>query len=205
MKSLQEISKRENLSLNLVCSIAQHMVSWGVIRSLPKLTSDSILIVCDDIEFPIEDKYILEFHKNFPLLPSLLDILQFFGESKKMKDHFETFKLEEKRQQFIKAVCWMLRYNFVKQISIFIQFIVPYNPSIDLRSPNLLEMRNFYEFEFLNGITTNDDLLLLFKRLIPYFDGNHEIREILWRENMEYEELESVMNIFKEYLIYYHV
>ena len=176
-----------------------------MIRSLPKLTSNSILIISEEVEFPIEDKYILEFHKNFSLLPSLLDVISFFNESKKMQDHFDTFKFEDKKQQFIKSVCWLLRFNFIRQVSRFIQFIVPYNPSIDLRSPNILEMRNVYEFDFLNAMTSDDDLLDLFKRLIPYFDGKHEIREIIWRENLDFDDIENIIQTFKDCLIVYQI
>src|SRR4029079_16362636 len=59
-KTLQEICKKENLSLNVVCSAVSHMTEWGVVRTLPKLTLKSILHVTE-ISLPVDEKHTLEY------------------------------------------------------------------------------------------------------------------------------------------------
>lgn len=78
---------------------------------------------------------------------------------------------------------------------------------IDLRSPNMIQnhVKNLNEFEYLNGITENKDLLTLFKKLVPYFNSEYSIREITWRENLSQEELEEVLKIFKSVLFVYEI
>lgn len=119
-KSLQEISKKENLSLNTVCSIVQHMIEWGVVKTVPKLTMKSILHINPNVEFPLDEKHILEFKTNFNLLPSLIEMLGYFNKSSTIGELFEN-KKEEWRQQFFKAIIWLLRNNYVYQCETFIQ------------------------------------------------------------------------------------
>lgn len=120
-KTLQEISKKENLSLNTVCSIVQHMIEWGVVKTVPKVTMKSVLHVCPCVELPLDEKHVLEFKTTFNLLPSLIETLGYFHKSKILADHFEGNKKEEWRSQFFKAICWLLRNNYVFQSETYIQ------------------------------------------------------------------------------------
>jgi hypothetical protein len=204
-KTIQEICKKENLSLNMVCSCVSHMIVWGVVRTLPKLTLKSVLHV-NEMKLPIDDKHSIEYRSLFPLLPSLMETLAIFHKTKSLSELFELNKKEEWRSQLFKGVCWLLRQNYVFQRDRYIQLVPPPSTNIDLRSPKAkYEFKQIDDYEYLSGITDNVEMRLHFKKIAHYFNGDHHVREILWRESMSMEDMDAILSTFKNILFVYEI
>ncbi|KAL9644039.1 hypothetical protein ABK040_005507 [Willaertia magna] len=107
LKSITEISKELNLSINFSLLLVQHLVDWGVIRIIQKLHYSTILVLNDNnnienIEdedqcyctgndwFPPSEQAIHDFSKRFPTLPHLLEVLELFSEPRSCRAHLES-------------------------------------------------------------------------------------------------------------------
>ncbi len=44
-KNLQDVARDSNITIELVCSIAQHLVNWGIVRPITQLCSHTILVL----------------------------------------------------------------------------------------------------------------------------------------------------------------
>jgi hypothetical protein len=108
LKTLQDISREYNLTLDFVSSVAQHLVNWGVVRPIPRLTNSTVLVLAADevaswrhtkqkdtqsdslTTFLPTESSIKEFAKSFPTMPSLIEMLQVFSIPKTYRQHLDT-------------------------------------------------------------------------------------------------------------------
>jgi hypothetical protein len=80
----------------------------------------------------------------------------------------------------------------LKQISTYIQLYIPLN-------------NQSFENELINNISQDKELLKIFQKLINYFNGEYSIDEIIWRENLDFETIEKILNVFKSILFSFDI
>ena len=101
-KTIGEISKESNLNLNFVLSLVQHLVDWGVIRIVPKISYSTMLTINEhpdntggDNQCPLNDWFpppehvVHEFSKRFVSFPHLIEILELFSTSRSCRAHID--------------------------------------------------------------------------------------------------------------------
>ena len=54
---------------------------------------------------------------------------------------------------------------------------------------------------YLDSVDDGTDEFKLFKRLAPYFRGQHHTTEISWRENISRDELQHIIQLYKNFLV----
>ncbi|KAG2387648.1 hypothetical protein C9374_001242 [Naegleria lovaniensis] len=100
-KTIGEVAKDANLSLNFVLSLVQHLVDWGVVRIIPKISYSTLLAINENPDnndegrcpkndwFPPPEHVIHEFSKKFPQFPNLIEVLKIFSTVRSCKTHIE--------------------------------------------------------------------------------------------------------------------
>jgi hypothetical protein len=109
LKTLQDISREYNLTLEFISSVTQHLVNWGVVRPIPRLTNGTVLELAaeedaswkplkeDMVSFPPSESTIRDFAKSFPSMPSLVEMLQVFSIPRTYREHLDTIVVLKNR------------------------------------------------------------------------------------------------------------
>jgi len=149
---------------------------------------------------------------NCTFAESFHHILQCFSRVRPLKEHVKYMQTESK---LIKIVLWLLRRHILVEMNVFIILMLPrkdgenndtnHEISQKFNDENTHELEvdflDIHEKQYLDQIADNSSEYLLLKRLCIYFRGKYDIEEIMWRENVDRNELVKILETYKDILV----
>jgi hypothetical protein len=204
--------------MDQVLDLAEHLVEWRKARPILPMTSRSVYTIASNA--PIEKYEIwrcprwressLELSNNDVEDPfsSLLTWKEEFRELFADKDLFAIigrfFELRpfnrspEEKEVSIEILHWLLQKKLVVQLHTQIYLVDPLRNILPCSAE---EDKDFVET--INRMVIDKPPMVadLFRRVCIYFNGNHCIEEILWRESLNWAEIDLLLNRFRNELI----
>lgn len=147
VRNMQEIAKETNMSVGLVCSIASHLVDWGMIRILKsRLTNYSILALDPGGPFDILNlspisPLSVDFEQAINDAFDLPSVLEGFSMARSYRSHFDSLlsnavnKKQRRRlmrmtpsqhqELFINLIDWLLQHQLIEIRNTYILLLIP--------------------------------------------------------------------------------
>lgn len=184
-RSFQELQVELQIPIEQLYRFSSHLIYWKKAKIINKITLTSVYQVHLSATNP-NSLLLIEFTSLFPSY-RLEDCLQLFSTPKSIS---ELLSNSNPTRNFIQIVIWLLQRELLVPIHQFIYFI----PSLTLSDGECEKI-----IDELNDGPSNN--YLLFKRLLPYFNGQNSLPEILWRENISKEKLDAVLDKYSNILL----
>ena len=195
-KSFQDMQMELNLPLAQIYRMAAHLLYWRIGKVVSTMKTQNVY--CINPKCNITEDLVEQFSADFSDL-SLLDQLKRFSTAKPVKEHLTEITISHKL--FSEVLVWFLRKEMVIQLFTFLLLSIPTTGSRSNQErdtepsdqeKNALSEQELEHIEQIAEEQTPMDQL--FVRLCHYARGRHHIDEIVWRENILFEDVEEVLS-----------
>ncbi|EFA86403.1 UPF0171 family protein [Heterostelium album PN500] len=224
-KSFRDLQLETDLPLSYLYRLSSHLVYWGKAKIINMLTKNNVYVLTPPTKITDNNNnnnsssnnnnssYIdisNKFNIQFPEF-QFQDILLRFSSARPLAEHISKFH-QSYHVTFLQIVCWLLQHDLIMQLHTYIHLMITYRqqPTTSPNTPLLYQTPHFpmtpshllpHEIAFFERIDDSTKSYLLFKRLVPYFRGQHHLEEIMWRENISREDLNKILKKYKSVLI----
>ncbi|KAF0731280.1 hypothetical protein AaE_009273, partial [Aphanomyces astaci] len=200
---------------------AAHLVYWGVAKVIEAITMYNVYQVSPAAtNVHSQSATALEFRRKFTFM-ELSEVLATFNGKSRLSAFMTTLN-PQRKLEYVHMLIWLLQHEYVSQMHRYVYLMIPDpeegNNDVHLPPPVPLSplLPPTYspqssepaatEKEFLAQLArrtnTPTPVVDLFRRLEPYFHGQHHLVEIMWRENVTRGELRTVLSTYMHILAF---
>ncbi|RHY35256.1 hypothetical protein DYB32_000264 [Aphanomyces invadans] len=212
LRDFQELMLETGLPLKQLFRLAAHLVYWGVAKVIEAVTMYNVYHVNPTAtNVHSQSATALEFRRKFTSM-ELPEVLATFNGKSRLSVFMNTLNPQRKLEYI------HMLHEFVSQMHQYVHLLIPdaegsgvhdgLPPPVS-HSPALLssyspQSSEKTDKEILAQLTrqanTPTPVVELFRRLEPYFHGQHHLVEIMWRENVTRGELRTVLSTYADIL-----
>lgn len=175
------------IPLSSLLRLGAHLVDWGLGIIIEPLTKHSVYAINPDADVAVNSRQAREFRmfasEYLELEWSLPLLLERFTIPCELDAHM---RAQVDGPEFKACLLWLLRSNILIQLRTFIYLTLPEGES---SSERYLRRRQLDHDEFERML-----------RIFGYFDGEHHIEDIMWREGISRSELETILANYADVL-----
>lgn len=213
-KSLQCLASDADLPLTQIYQLTSHLVYWGKACIIYPLCDSNIYVLAATAQLSIHSELFRTFQEHFKM--NMIEVLSHFSLPLRLSE-FQTprglfYGDGEKLKQ---VVFWLLQHRFLVQMHTYIYFLPPdlipepgQSIKTDCRSnageiDNILSNLPSKQREAILSIPASLDVkdLCQFINLLKYFEGNHQVEEIMYNENLSRPQVLTLLDKFSPVLL----
>ncbi|CAK5116303.1 unnamed protein product [Aphanomyces euteiches] len=204
LRDFQELMLETGIPLKQLFRLAAHLVYWGVARVIDAVTMHNIYHVQPTANIHSQSALALEFRRRFTSF-ELAEVLATFTGKNRLSVYMNTLT-QHRKLEYIHMLIWLLQHEFIAQLHRYVYLVIPqdappYSPAVASSPSDSPAVENDYVAQLARKTNTPNPVLDLFRRLEPYFHGQHHLVEIMWRENVTRVELRTVLSTYKHILV----
>ncbi|TPX58143.1 hypothetical protein SpCBS45565_g08071 [Spizellomyces sp. 'palustris'] len=201
----EELQTTLDCSLSQLYRLAAHLVHWQKAKIIDVISIRNVYVVSQGAELDLLPRLVQDFNSSFPQLdlPTILSDLSI------PRPYSAIIPQKEFRTLYLEVLTYLLRYNLVTQLHMYIcayhssaeryDLMIPQHicgkpvtggdpeapgpPAVFIPDPaRVTEV----EREWINKLAYEHPPAIgsLFLRLAPYFSGKYHVEEIVFRENL---------------------
>ena len=122
--SLQELQQRIDIPLEQMYCLAAHLVYWGKAKVMAYIQRNSMYVVNPRCDLRTTGEMTKNFNRKFPRV-NLASILQHFAEPRRLGDKLDMVKSQQKKQELMGWVVWLLKHDALIPLHNYILFLPP--------------------------------------------------------------------------------
>ncbi|KAF0690211.1 Aste57867_18402 [Aphanomyces stellatus] len=220
LRDFQELMLETGIPLKQLFRLAAHLVYWGVARVIDAVTMHNIYHVQPMANTHSQSALALEFRRRFTSF-ELGEVLATFTGKNRISVYMNTLT-QHRKLEYIHMLIWLLQHDFITQLHRYVYLMIPHDGSQTATprapplpspaglspplhanySPSESSIEKDYLAQLARKSTAPSPVLDLFRRLEPYFHGQHHLVEIMWRENVTRVELRTVLSTYKHIIVF---
>uniref|UniRef100_A0A5S6QWT1 GATOR complex protein NPRL3 n=1 Tax=Trichuris muris TaxID=70415 RepID=A0A5S6QWT1_TRIMR len=197
VKPLLTIARELDYDLEQVFRIVQHLIYWGKTIVIFPLTEANIYIVHPEADLTrssLKKKFEQTFCKC-----CLGKILSSFSMPTPLSQFIA--RCGGNRDVAVKMVVWLLRHGLLMQLHTFIHLCYYGTTGSSASPPKIIPCCESLSRVHRHPASTDRSRSELFVQLLPYFDGEHHIEEIMFFETLSRAEVMKVICDYDDILV----
>ncbi|CAO3613983.1 unnamed protein product [Cunninghamella echinulata] len=184
-QTLQELHLILDCSLAQIYRLAAHLIYWQKAKLIHPIHARNAYILSPNAKF----KDLSSIDQDFKVHIPNLNLPEFLSQLSYGKPLYRITPSKEYRNQYLEAITYLVRKDWVIQLHMYLVLMVPWPPNEEEGGNKHLQEK------------APKEVVDLFARLVPYMDGKHYIEEIMYREAVSRKQLGLVLKYYRQYIV----